>query len=89
MPTDGTEIILSGSDATDADLKKELAGLKSLEWLHLGGTQITDAGLKELAGLTSLETLYLGHTQITDAGLKELQQALPGCRIIKWTRELT
>ena len=81
MPTDGTEMNLSGSDATDADLKKKLAGLKSLESLLLSGTQITDAGLKELAGLKSLSTLWLNSTQITDAGLKELQQALPECSI--------
>jgi hypothetical protein len=27
---------------------KELAGLKQLQSLYLGGTEITDAGLKEL-----------------------------------------
>jgi hypothetical protein len=40
--------------------------------LYLGGTKVTDAGLKELAGLKSLQTLNLVGTQVTDAGLKEL-----------------
>ena len=43
---------------TDAGLK-ELAGLKNLQTLDLGGTQVTDAGLKELAGLKSLQSLNL------------------------------
>ena len=56
---------------TDSVLK-ELAGLKSLQALDLGGTKMTDAGLKELAGLKSLQALNLRHTQVTHAGLKEL-----------------
>ena len=40
--------------------------------VNLGGTKVTDAGLKELAGLTQLQTLGLWSTQVTDAGLKEL-----------------
>ena len=40
--------------------------------LDLGGTGVTDAGLKELAGFKSLQTLNLRGTQVTDAGLKEL-----------------
>jgi hypothetical protein len=51
--------------------------------LHLGSTQITDAGLKELAGLKSLHSLELFNTPVTDAGLKELQKALPGCQITR------
>ena len=51
---------------------KELAELKSLHTLYLGGTQVTDAGLKELAGLKSLHTLDHRGTKVTDAGLKEL-----------------
>ena len=65
---------------TDAGLK-DLAGLKSLQSLALGGTPVTDAGLKELAGLTSLQSLYLYDTKVTDAGVAELQKALPGCEI--------
>ncbi|MCS6850257.1 MAG: hypothetical protein NZ700_03690 [Gemmataceae bacterium] len=40
--------------------------------LALGGTRVTDAGLKELAGLKGLQSLDLLGTRVTDAGLKEL-----------------
>jgi internalin A len=56
---------------TDAGLK-ELAGLRHLVTLNLGGTAITDAGLPALAGLTNLRNLRLSGTKITDAGMKEL-----------------
>ncbi len=56
---------------TDAGLK-ELAALKNLTTLMLGGAKVTDAGLKELAALKSLTTLNLNGTAVTDAGLKEL-----------------
>ena len=51
-----------------------LAALGSLELvsLHLGGTDVTDAGLSHLAGLTSLKRLHLENTGITDAGLVHL-----------------
>ena len=38
---------LSYTEVTDVGLK-ELAGLKSLQSLYLGGTQVTDAGVAEL-----------------------------------------
>ena len=39
---------------------------------HLGGTRVTDAGLKELSGCKSLQTLNLSSTRVTDAGLASL-----------------
>ena len=62
---------------------KELAALKRLPTLNLGGTKVSDAGLQELAGLKSLQSLYLDATQVTDAGLKEMRKALPGCKITR------
>src|SRR5207249_4172664 len=41
--------------------------------VNLGGTQVTDAGLKELKDLKQLTTLFLNHAQVTGAGLKELK----------------
>jgi hypothetical protein len=60
-----------GAKVTDAGLK-ELAVLKSLQFLELRGTKVTDAGLKELAGLESLQFLELRGRKVTDAGVKEL-----------------
>jgi hypothetical protein len=52
---------------------KELARLKSLRSLNLGGDLLlTDAALKELAGQNNLHALYLFYTHVTDTGLKEL-----------------
>ena len=73
---------LSFSGMTDAGLK-ELASLKQLTSLYLGGTQVTDAGLKELAPLKQLTYLELGSTKVTGAGVKELEKALPRCRITR------
>ncbi|HEY1190889.1 MAG TPA: hypothetical protein VGE74_24875, partial [Gemmata sp.] len=47
--------------------------------LDLGGTAVTNAGLKELAALKNLTALDLRNTWVTDAGLKELA-ALKGLR---------
>lgn len=49
-----------------------LAGLKSLVSIHLGGTDISDAGLSHLAGLASLKRLHLERTRVTDTGLAHL-----------------
>ena len=52
---------------------KEIASLESLTVLLLGGTQVTDVGLKQIARLPNLTCLSLcGATRISDEGLKEL-----------------
>ncbi len=51
-----------------------LGGLDSLLSLHLGGTDVTDAGLAHLAGLTSLTRLHLEKTAVSDDGLAHLGQ---------------
>ena len=47
--------------------------LTTLQWLDLGGTNITDIGLERLKGLTELRLLRLTGTKITDAGLVHLK----------------
>jgi hypothetical protein len=56
---------------TDAGLK-DVAKLKNLKSLDLGGTRITDLGLKDVAKLQKLEDLDLSSTKITTAGLREV-----------------
>lgn len=56
-------------DFGDAELAK-LEPLKTnLQWLDLGGTKVTDAGLAHVAGMKRLTRLHLERTAITDAGL--------------------
>jgi uncharacterized protein (TIGR03067 family) len=62
---------LSGTEATDADLKG-LEALETLSALDLAFTKLTDAGLKNLSGLKLLSVLNLFATKVTDVGLKEL-----------------
>ena len=50
--------------------------------LHLGGTEITDAGLEQLKGLSSLDTLDLTEIKVTIEGVNKLKQALPDCKIL-------
>jgi internalin A len=71
LPVPAAPFGLELNQVTDAGLK-ELARLKSLQALSLGGPKVTDAGLKELARLKSLQKLELSHTGVTDAGLKHL-----------------
>ena len=61
--------------------KLTMADLENVTALGLGGTKITDAGLKDVAKLQQLTLLELGNTQVTDAGVAELQKALPNCLI--------
>jgi hypothetical protein len=54
---------------------KELAGLKNLASLCIGGVQGNAyADLKDLAGLTNLRGLYLFYLPVTDAQLKHLAE---------------
>ena len=39
----------------------------------IGGTQVTDAGLKELSAFRNLERLNIGFSRVTDSGLKEFE----------------
>lgn len=68
-------------DATDSgsaespSLDSQLALLTDLEHLrslHLGGTDVTDEGLRHLAGMASLQRLHLEKTKVSDAGLAHL-----------------
>jgi Leucine-rich repeat (LRR) protein len=68
------------TELTDAGLK-ELAALKSLQLLRLGGSLVTGAGLKELAALKNLRALDLVGTGVTDATLKPLA-ALQELRVL-------
>jgi len=44
----------------------------AVQWLDLGGTSVTDAGLAALAPMHRLERLHLDQTRVTDNGLARL-----------------
>ncbi len=57
----------------DADMV-HLKGFKKLECLSLGGSDVTDAGLRDIGELTSLKALSLYDTRISDSGLNHLKK---------------
>lgn len=50
--------------------------------VRLGGTEVTDAGLKNLAPLKGLRTLNISYTKVTNKGVTQLRKALPRCVIL-------
>lgn len=57
----------------DKDIALLLPVAEQVTWLKLGGTQITDSGLKEISKLKNLTKLHLEHTGITDQGLAQIK----------------
>jgi hypothetical protein len=51
--------------------------MKSLEFLHLGKTAITDEGVAVLGELPNLKTLILENTKVSDAAIEQLKLKLP------------
>jgi hypothetical protein len=66
------EFQLLGETVTDQQLDLLAPIADELEWLNLGRTKVTDAGLAKLTGLRKLRRLYLDRTGISDAGLAHL-----------------
>ena len=56
--------------------------LKSVRWLNLSGTKVSDVGLDHLAGQAALRWLDVRHTGVTDRRVRQLQQALPELEIL-------
>ena len=50
-----------------------ISTLTQLQYLGLGGTGVTDAGLEQLSHQPHLQGLTLDRTKVTDAGLKLLE----------------
>jgi uncharacterized membrane protein len=57
----------------DQQVSKLVPLAKQLVWLRLGGTKVSDAGLKEIGKLQNLTRLSLEHTTVSDAGLEALK----------------
>jgi hypothetical protein len=69
------EVFLSDSldDAGLQQLDEHFKALPRLETLGIGGTNVTDTGLKHLAGLSQVKRLSIWGTSITDSGLEHIQ----------------
>jgi len=61
---------------TDASIDT-IATLTSLQYLHLGGTSVTTAGILKLHPLTQLETLIATRLGLTDDDAPSIRKALP------------
>jgi hypothetical protein len=60
---------------------KVLRNLNQVKFIHLDGTQITDACLIHLQDLTDLELLSIRGTQITSEAKTRLRRKLPRCLV--------
>jgi uncharacterized membrane protein len=58
---------------SDKDIALLLPVAEQVTWLKLGGTKITDNGLKEIARLKNLTKLHLEHTGVTDQGIAQIK----------------
>lgn len=70
------------SEVDDRSIES-LLFMKSLEFLHLGKTQVTDTGIKKLSALSQLKTLIVNDTAVTQGALQQLQSTLPNLRIVR------
>jgi uncharacterized protein YceK len=82
QPSGQEEKAVNAIEALGGKVKRDdkLPGRPVVE-VDLGGTKVTDTGLKDLKELKNLKFLCLAGTKISSAGLKDLQQALPKTNI--------
>jgi hypothetical protein len=74
---------LDDNSAIDDKAIDSLLLVKSLEFLHLGKTQATNAGIQKLSALSQLKTLIVNDTAVTQEALDQLQSTLPNLRIVR------
>ncbi len=74
---------LDDNSAVDDSAIDSLLFVKSLEFLHLGKTQVTDTGIQKLSALSQLKTLIVNDTAVTQKALDQLQSKLPSLRIVR------
>jgi hypothetical protein len=80
------QLSFEGSQVTDVGLE-QLAKLTQLQKLWITGTQLTGTGLEHLRRLTRLEQLYLINAQVNDSDVRNMQQAMPGCSIVRMVED--
>jgi hypothetical protein len=73
-------LVLPPIQFDDAALRS-VARTKTLEYLRLSNSPVTDKGLESLKELNDLRELHLNGTAVTATGVRHLQEALPNCTI--------
>ena len=71
---------LDNTQISDTGLQY-LKKMQSLEFLHLGSTAVSDAGLPQRGPLGSRPELKVTRAGVTAEGVSELQKKLPGTQI--------
>jgi hypothetical protein len=74
---------LDDNAGIDDSVVDALAVFKGLEFLHLGKTKMTDAGISQLVNLPKLKDLIVNDTAVSDVAVKTLTQKLPGLKVRK------
>lgn len=74
-------ISFDGCPQVDDSFMPVIAQVEGLESLNLGGTPITDRGLKQLRPLRGLRRIYLWRTDVTEEGLAALS-SLPNLQLL-------
>ncbi|MHC4876305.1 MAG: leucine-rich repeat domain-containing protein [Planctomycetota bacterium] len=77
-----TALQLSHTEVTDFGVR-QLASLTDLTHLGLDATEVSDKSIPVLKKLQKLQYLNISETQLSLEGQQELQDALPGCRIVR------
>lgn len=77
------KLALQDAQISDEGMKS-IGRCRKLEEVLLIGHAITDEGLRHLKGLKNAKEITICSRPVTNAGVAELQQALPGCRVVKW-----
>ena len=75
------ELRLKSLDISD-DCIKTVSQIKSLEFLHLGGTNITCDALSELASLENLRRLIINPETVEKEKIDHFRVIRPGCELI-------
>lgn len=67
--------------ATDDDMD-DVVQVRTLRWLNLCNTVITDRGLEKLTMLPELSYVDLRGTAVTESGVAEFRRRLPRCEVV-------
>jgi hypothetical protein len=60
---------------------RSLFEIENLEWLHVGGTDVTDAVLTDVAKFKKLKEIIVTKTAVTQSGADNLRKNIPNCKV--------